>query len=247
MIVLLLLFAAAFGGGALNALAGGGTFLTFPALVFAGVPPIMANATSAIATMPGYVASVAATHRDAGPVGAASVPQLSLVALIGGIAGAVLLLVTPSRVFSFVVPWVLLAATLLFAAGPSLLRRQRGGTAAGLGTVAATILAISTYGGYFNGGLGILLLAALGLLGLADIHRMNALKNLLSAVLSVVSVATFAAAGIVVWRDALLMAAAAALGGYCGAHWGRRVPQRALRLTIVAIGAVLTALFFRRL
>ena len=246
MLPVLLLAAAAFLAGALNAVAGGGTFLTFPALVFLGVPPVPANATSTVAVLPGYIGSAIAFRRDVGPVQGVGLAGLTAVSLAGGVAGAVLLLVTPSSVFRGAVPWLLLLATLLFAAGPRIVLwlRSRGGTGAGRGAVFATVFAVSVYGGYFNGGLGILLLAAFSLLGLGDLNRMNGLKNLLSAVLSVIAAATFAVAGIVAWREAAIMAVAATLGGYLGARIARRIPADRLRAGIVAVGLVMSALFF---
>lgn len=251
MLSILLLTSAAFLAGALNAVAGGGTFLTFPALVFLGLPPIPANATSTVAVLPGYVASALAFRRDIGPVGGTGVAPLVAAALAGGLSGAGLLLVTPPQVFGGIVPWLLLVATALFAAGPRLTRwagRHGQGTeqAAGRPATLLTVFAVAVYGGYFNGGLGILLLAAFGLLGLRDLNHMNGLKNLLSAVLTVISAATFAAAGIVAWREAAIMAAAATLGGYAGGRAARHVPAAWLRAGIVAVGLVMAALFFLR-
>lgn len=248
MLSLLLLASAAFLAGALNAVAGGGTFLTFPALVFLGVPPIPANATSTVAVLPGYIGSALAFRRDIGPAGGIGVFSLVIAALAGGLAGAGLLLVTPSQVFGGIVPWLLLLATALFAAGPriTMWSRRFGYGAAGRFATLAVVFAVSVYGGYFNGGLGILLLAAFGLLGLRDLNHMNGLKNLLSAVLSVVSSLTFAVAGIVAWREAALMAVAAMLGGYAGGRAARRVRADWLRTGIVAVGLAMSALFFAR-
>lgn len=244
----ILLTSAAFLAGALNAVAGGGTFLTFPALVFLGVPPISANATSTVAVLPGYIGSALAFRRDIGPAGSTGVFGLVVAALAGGLVGAGLLLVTPSKVFSGIVPWLLLLATALFAAGPRITAwtRRRGHGAAGRLATLIAVFAVSVYGGYFNGGLGILLLAVFGLLGLRDLNHMNGLKNLLSAVLAVVSSVTFAVAGIVAWREAALMAAAAMLGGYAGGWAARRVRPDWLRIGIVAVGLVMSGLFFVR-
>ncbi|WP_328702966.1 sulfite exporter TauE/SafE family protein [Arenibaculum pallidiluteum] len=248
MLSILLLAVAAFMAGALNALAGGGTFLTFPALVFLGVPPIAANATSTVSVLPGYVSSAYAFRRDVGPVQGVGLPGLMAASLAGGVAGALLLLVTPAAVFSGIVPWLLLVATVLFAFGPRMTRwlRSRGGRPAGKVAVLATVTAVSVYGGYFNGGLGILLLAAFSLLGLTDLNRMNGLKVVLSAVLAVISAATFAVAGIVAWQEAAIMAIAATLGGYWGARAARRIPPDALRMGIVAVGLAMSVLFFAK-
>jgi len=243
-----LLVVAAFAAGALNAVAGGGTFLTFPALVFLGMPPIPANATSTVAVLPGYIGSAVAFRQDIGPAGRAGIAGLVITSLLGGLTGAWLLLVTPSEIFSGIVPWLLLVATILFAAGPWLMTRLREGARgeAPRTVVWAVVFAVSVYGGCFNGGLGILLLAAFGLLGLTDLNRMNGLKNVLSAVLSVISSATFALAGIVGWREAAVMAVAATIGGYAGGRAARRVRPDRLRFGIVLVGLVMAALFFAR-
>ena len=170
-----LLLAAAFVAGALNAVAGGGSFLTLPALVFTGVPPVAANATGTVALLPGYMAGAWGFREDMQPPPGLSMRTVVLLSLIGGSAGAALLLVTPDATFKKVVPWLLLAATAMFAFGPQL--RQWAGASshgpvspwkAGLG-----MLAVAAYGGYFNGGLGILLLALFGLLGQTQLNAMN--------------------------------------------------------------------------
>jgi uncharacterized membrane protein YfcA len=160
------LVAAAFAAGAMNAMAGGGSFLTLPALVYAGVPPVAANATGTAALLPGYASSAYGFRRDIRPVAGIGVGRLAAVSLAGGLAGAALLLLTPDRVFRAVVPWLLLAATALFAFGGRLSAGLRRLGAGGRGATLAGLLAVSAYGGYFNGGLGILLLAQLGLAGL---------------------------------------------------------------------------------
>ncbi len=168
-------------------------------------------------------------------------------AIAGGLAGAALLLLTPGEAFVRIVPWLLLAATCLFAAGPQLLAavRSRGNGAAGSLLSAAAILGVSIYGGYFNGGLGIMLLAVLGLIGFTNLHGMNGLKNLLSAILSVVSVATYATAGLIAWDSALILAVATTIGGYLGAWQARRIQRTdLLRTAIVAVGAAMTVVFF---
>ena len=160
--------------------------------------------------------------------------------------GALLLLVTPSQVFSRVVPWLLLLATLAFAAGPTLLRLLlRQGK--GLAPLPAMLLlmAICIYGGYFNGGLGIMLLAGFGLIGLSNLHQMNGLKNLLSAILSLVAVATYIAAGLIAWESAAILALACTVGGYLGAHAARRITNMAaLRVFITLVGLAMAAAFF---
>lgn len=239
---------AALGAGVLNAIAGGGSFLTFPALVFVGVPPLAANATSAVAVSPGYLGSAWGFRHELRALPAARLRREALVSAVGGVAGALLLLVTPARVFSALVPWLLLFATLVFAFGPAWLARRRG--AAGGGSVATQTLglaAVAVYGGYFNGGLGILLMALYALTDpQAGLHTANALKNFNSLVLSLLSVVTFALAGAVRWDQALVMAAGATAGGYFGARLARRLSARVVRGVVIATGLVMTVVFLLR-
>lgn len=244
-----LLLGAAFGAGVLNAIAGGGSFLTLPALVFAGVPPIMANATSALAVSPGYLGSTLGFKAELRALPLAQLKRDMLIASVGGVAGALLLLVTPSKLFSGIVPWLLLFATVLFAAGPSIARRASQ-AAKGHASLAKWrepgLLAASIYGGYFNGGLGILLMALYSATGESRIHTANALKNLTSLVLSWLSVAAFVVAGAIAWREGLMMMVAATLGGFFGARWSRRLPVQWIRLGVIGTGLVMSALFFAR-
>lgn len=240
----LILLAAAFLAGAMNAVAGGGSFLTLPALIYAGVPPVAANATGTVALLPGYASGVYGYRQDLTPVGTLSLPLLSVVSLAGGLAGAGLLLVTPDSVFRGIVPWLLLLATGLFAFGTMLAQRLRRLGLHGNGAMLGTLFAVSVYGGYFNGGLGILLLAQLSLFGMTDLNAMNGLKNLFSAVLTAIAVVAYAAGGAVEWPKALLMTVAAVAGGYVGARLGRRIPKPVLRAGIIAVGLVMSAVFF---
>lgn len=242
----LLLMIAAFLAGVLNAMAGGGSFLTLPALIYAGVPPVAANATGTVALLPGYVSGAYGFRHDIEPVEGMSTRWLCAVGLAGGLAGAGLLLWTPDAAFRALVPWLLLAATGLFAFGARLSRWLRQQGIHGPGALLGGLFAVSVYGGYFNGGLGILLLAHLGLFGLSNLNAMNGLKNLLSAVLTAIAVAAYAAGGAVHWPQALLMAAAAVAGGYAGARLARRIPPSRLRPAIVAVGLIMATLFFAR-
>ncbi len=245
MFDLSLLLLAAFFAGALNSVAGGGSFLTLPALVFVGVPPVVANATGTVALLPGYAAGAWGFREDTQAPPGLSMARLIVLSLIGGAVGAGLLLVTSNETFSVVVPWLLLVATLLFALGPRLREWTAGGKPS---TAKATVgvLVVAAYGGYFNGGLGILLLALFGLLGQTRLNAMNGLKNLVSALLTAIAVAVYAAGGVVNWRYALLMMVAATAGGYIGARVARRIPALWLRWSIVATGLVMTAIFFWR-
>ncbi len=236
--------AAAFAAGVLNAIAGGGSFLTFPALVFAGVPPVAANATSAMAVSPGYLGSTLGFRPEL-----RSLPPLLLlrevgVAALGGLLGAGLLLLTPASVFAGIVPWLLLLATALFALGPRI--AGLGGGAGHPGWRLPGLLAVAVYGGYFNGGLGILLMALYTLSGESRLNTVNALKNLNSFVLSLLSVVAFAAAGAIVWPQAVWMMLWATAGGWAGARLARRLPARWVRLLVIVTGLVMSAVFFAR-
>ncbi len=244
--LILLLLIAAFLAGGLNAMAGGGSFLTLPALIYAGVPPVAANATGTVALLPGYASGAYGFRHDIQPVDGVSTLVLSAVSLVGGVIGAALLLVTPDTIFSSIVPWLLLAATALFAFGTPLSRWLQGQGIHGRGAMLGGLFAVSVYGGYFNGGLGILLLAHLSLFGLTSLNAMNGLKNLLSTVLTAIAVATYAAGGAVYWPQALMMAIAAIAGGYAGARLARRIPAAKMRPAIVAVGLIMTVLFFVR-
>lgn len=243
-----LLAVAAFAAGALNAVAGGGSFLTFPALVFTGVPPIVANATSALAVSPGYLGSTLGFKDELRQLPRERLRREAVIASAGGVVGALLLLVTPAKVFAGVVPWLLLFATALFALGPWLARRaQAGGGDAGWSRWREPgLLAVSVYGGYFNGGLGILLLALYTVTGESRLNTANALKNLNSLVLSWLSVAAFVVAGAIAWPQGVLMMLAATAGGLMGARWAKRLPVAWLRAGVIATGLVMTAVFFAR-
>ncbi|AIJ49183.1 membrane protein [Comamonas testosteroni TK102] len=247
---LALLLAAAFTAGTLNAVAGGGSFLTLPALVFTGVPPVIANATGTVALLPGYIAGAWGFKDDMQSPPGLSMKQVVALSLIGGSAGAALLLFTPDATFRKVVPWLLLAATAMFAFGPQLRVWASGKNADHAATSAAKatagMLIVAIYGGYFNGGLGILLLALFGLLGQTSLNAMNGMKNLVSALLTAIAVVIYAVGGIVEWKLAFVMMVAATLGGYLGARAARRIAPHVLRWGIVATGLVMAGLFFAR-
>jgi len=247
MLSIFLLSIAGLLAGVVNAIAGGGTLLSFPVLIWLGVPPVMANATATLTALPGYMGSGWAYRQDIRAEGSLSLRRIIALAAIGGLAGAGLLLITPGDAFVGIVPWLLLTATLLFALGPRLLARvqKRGHGVTGPRLSALAIGVVAAYGGYFNGGLGIMLLAVFAMIGFRDLHGMNGLKNLLSAVLALVSTASYAAAGLIAWEPALILALATTLGGYVGARQARRIRRtELLRAAIVAVGAVLTLLFF---
>jgi hypothetical protein len=247
MLDYLVLVLAAFLAGILNTIAGGGTFLTFPALVYGGIPPVAANATSAVAVFPGYLGGAAGFRRELRSFDRGSLLKVIAVTGIGGLMGSLLLLMSSNDAFSAIVPFLLLVATLVFAFGDAIqawARNNRFGVRPN-GSI-GTIL-VSIYSGYFNGGLGIVLLALFSLWGMKDINTMNGLKNGLSFVLSAISVATFAVAGIVAWPQALAMMLAAVAGGYLGAPIARALPAKFVRGIVIGVGAAMSAIFFVRL
>jgi len=247
MFTVITLIMAGLSAGALNAVAGGGTFLSFPALVWAGVPPVTANATATLAALPGYLGSAWAFRNDIRASRSLPLAMVLGTAGAGGILGALLLLMTPAEVFEGVVPWLLAFATLVFAFGPKLSAwlASKGVGNAGPVLSAVVLLSVTTYGGYFNGGVGILLLASFGLLGLSDLKEMNGLKNLASSALSLVSVVIYIGAGLIAWQHAIVLGAACAAGGYLGAAMSRQItnPGR-LRIFITAVGAAMSLIFF---
>lgn len=244
-----LLACAAFGAGVLNAIAGGGSFLTFPALVFTGVPPIVANATSALAVSPGYFGSTLGFKPELRALPPRRLWREMAICAVGGVGGALLLLVTPATLFAGIVPWLLLFATALFAAGPTIARWARArsdGTQAEPRWREAALLLVAIYGGYFNGGLGILLMALYTVAGESRLNVVNALKNLNSLVLSWLSVAAFVIAGAIAWQPGLIMMVAATAGGFFGARWSKRLPAQWVRVGVIITGLVMSALFFMR-
>lgn len=242
----LILAVAAFCAGTLNTVAGGGTFLTFPALVYTGVPVVAANATSAVAVFPGYLGGAAGFREELAAFDRARLLRIGMLTAAGGLVGSLLLLVSSNEAFSLVIPFLLAAATLIFAFGGKIqawARRQQGeGREGWFGT-----LLVSVYGGYFNGGLGIVLLALFSWWGMRDLNTMNGLKNGLSFILSAISVATFALAGLVAWPQALVMMVAATAGGYAGAPLARALPPHAVRAVVILVGVVMSIVFFARL
>ena len=229
---------AALGAGAMNSVAGGGTLLTFPAIVALGVTPLVANATSTVALWPGSLGSMWGYRGEL--VGARRwVIHFAVPSVSGGALGAWLLLHTAPASFARIVPFLVLGATALFLVQRPLLRRLNVSRAEPEGPSAGFLVAqflVAVYGGYFGAGIGILMLAALGFMGLTNIHRMNGLKNWGGTSINGVAVVMFAFGGIVHWPIALTMAAGGVLGGYAGARLAQRVGQERVRGAIVAIG-----------
>jgi len=239
------LAAVAFAAGAINSVAGGGSFLSFPALILAGVPPISANATNNTAMFVGTGGSAWGYRRELRPYGRALLPGI-LVSLAGALAGAFLLLHTPATLFERLIPWLLLFAMLVFIASPYLTRHvdpHDGGrlhSPLQLGLQFAT----SIYGGYFGAGIGYLMLAILSLSGLPDMNAMNGIKTLFAACINGIAIVPFVLAGIIDWKYALLMMVFAVLGGYAGAKVFRRIPSTYTRAAVIVLGLGMTAYFF---
>ncbi|MEP0518889.1 MAG: sulfite exporter TauE/SafE family protein [Hyphomicrobiales bacterium] len=247
MLELTVIVVAGFFCGALNAIAGGGTFVTFPVLVWIGIPPVVANATATTMAVPGYFASVWAYRTDIRAEGALRLKMVVMIAALGGILGSVLLVVTSPKAFLLFVPWLLLTATLLFAFAPQLqkLSEISGSGIRSTTTAAAVLLLVAIYGGYFNGGMGIIMLAALALQGYRNLHGMNGLKNLLSSVLSMLSVITFMTADLIAWDAAIPMSIANICGAYVTSRFVRHMTRiDILRGVIIVVGGVMTVTFF---
>jgi uncharacterized protein len=252
-IQMILLFAAAFVAGVINAVAGGGSFISFPALLLTGVPPISANATNTAALWPGAVASVGAYRRELATQ-RSQIVTFGILSLVGGLGGALLLLRTQDALFERMIPWLMLGATLVFAASPAITRAIKGvkGSAPGshgLGRRAVVFtlyILVAVYGGFFGAGLGILTLAVLGLLGFENIHEMNALKTLQAALINGVALLAFVAAGVIQWPETLVMVLGAVAGGYGGAAVARRLEPSWVRAAVIVVSVSLTAYFFVR-
>ena len=246
MIDWIILICAAFGAGVLNTIAGGGTFLTFPALVFVGLPPVVANATSAIAVLPGYLSGALGFSKELRAFDRPLLIRLTIYTLIGGLVGAALLLVSSNKAFASIVPYLLLAATLIFVFSDALRNLAKRHARAITPYGAIGLILVCIYGGYFNGGLGIVLLALFSLWGMQDMHQMNGLKNGLSFALSLISVAAFGAGGLIAWPQAFVMMVAATLGGYAGAPLARAIPKSALKWIVALVGFGMSLVFFLR-
>jgi uncharacterized membrane protein YfcA len=247
----LILIAASFGAGVMNAMAGGGTILTFPSLVFIGLPSIAANATSTVALLPASLTSLYGFRDDVRQY-QGWLKRLFLPSLIGGAVGSMLLLRTPEKTFAFLAPLLILFATALFMVQGLLARRAanlppaaQDGSSNRRWTLAVLLqLGVAIYGGYFGAGIGILMLALLGFLGLANIHAANGIKNLLGFCINAVAAGYFILKGAVVWPAALVIVGGGALGGYAGARFAKRIGKEKARGAVVVIGLVVTAILF---
>jgi uncharacterized membrane protein YfcA len=248
----ILLFLAALAAGAINAVAGGGSFVTFPTLMFMGVPPVNANATNTVALWPGQVASIGAYRRQFGGLSWTTVAPLLVTGVLGGILGGWTLLRTPQTTFLRLVPWLILSATVIFMMSGRVTRWVRRRSASGehhefnttRGVVFQTFIAF--YIGYFGAGAGILILAMLALLGMDEIHSMNALKALLTTVSNGVAMLLFVFSHAVRWPETVLMVVASMIGGYFGAHFAQKTKPEYVRAIVIVIGFTLTVYFFAR-
>lgn len=245
-----ILFLAGFIGGMLNSIAGGGTFITFPALLFVGVPPVSANATNTFASCSGYISGAYAfrselwAHRG-------ELLKFILVGVFGGIIGAWLLLQTPEALFREAIPWLLLIATILLIVGDKLnaLSRRVAANhrhASRLGNLLLLLLltGVCVYGGFFNAGLGIILLSYLALAGHTDINRMNGIKLLTSSFVSLVAIALFIHQGAIAWSEGVSVLLGTMVGGYIAARISRQLPQQYVRAFVIVASISITAYFF---
>jgi hypothetical protein len=245
-----LLFSAAVAGGAINSVAGGGGFIAFPALMFTGVPSINANATNTIALWPGTVASTGAYRKALNAEVLKKITPLIIITILGSLLGARLLLKTRQTTFDKMVPWLLLAATLLFSFGGKvtawLVRHQDHHEPTRLRVVMITLAqaCVAVYIGYFGAGVGIVMLALLTMMGMENIHTMNGLKTLLATCGNAVAIVMFVIARAIFWPQALLMVFGAVLGGYGGAYFAQKLSPKVVRGLVIGIGCSMTVYFF---
>ncbi|HEY3948316.1 sulfite exporter TauE/SafE family protein [Phenylobacterium sp.] len=232
--------------GAMNALAGGGSFVSLPALIAVGAPSVTANATSTLALYPGGLASVWVYRADRGPVCGAPLGLLAAVTVVGGLLGAVILLATPSRLFDGILPWLLLTATLALAFARRLGEALRGERPAPVAVIVAAQFLLGIYGGYFGGAVGLMMLAFWSVAGAGDLKALQAPRTLLVSAANTAAVIYFALAGAVDWEKAAWFAPAGLVGGYLGAHLGKRLPAALVRWGTLALAASITAVFFWR-
>lgn len=247
-----LLFGVAILGGAINSVAGGGSFLCFPMLLFTGVPPVNANATNTLALWPGTLASVGAYRKEFVNANPRQILSLVLTGILGSLVGAIVLLKTPQLTFLHMVPWLLASATLIFCFSSRISRwirerEARTGTSGRITTGAALVqLVIAVYIGFFGAGAGILMLALFAFMGMESIHTMNAFKTMLASVCNGVALIAFVIARAIWWPQALIMLVGAIIGGYFGAHFAQKVAPAKVRMIVIFIGAGLSIYFFAK-
>jgi hypothetical protein len=243
-----LLCAAGLCAGGLNAVAGGGGFITLPVLLFCGLPPVMANATGSLAVWPGGLAGLVAYRREWLGRGH-PLALCAVLGAIGGLAGGLLLIASRNDVFMALVPYLLLLATLLFAFGERItatVLAATGGKQASRAWVVALLIVIAVYGGYFGGGMGIMTLAVLALMGMTDIHEMNGLKTYLVAIINASCNGIFIVVGIVAWQQCLAMMLGCMVGGYLASRWARTIDRGVMRILVLCIACSMTLYFLVR-
>ena len=250
MFELLLLFSAGLLGGMVNSIAGGGSFITFPALMFVGIPPVSANATNTFASCGGYL-SGAYAFKDDLRSHKKELPKLIFIALLGGVLGAWLLLQIPEEAFRTSIPWLLLFATLLFIFGgrinaslKKLSTRHRHASAIGTVLLAITLFGICLYGGFFNAGQGIITLSYLALAGYTNINAMNGIKLLLSTVVALVAIVIFIYNDAIAWYEGLIVLAGALVGGFIAANLSKKLSQHHVRIFVILASIGITIYFF---
>ena len=238
--------AAGFVGGAMNALAGGGTFATLPSLLALGLPANIANATSNVALLPGAGTSAWAFRDELAPLSGVSIRMLAAITFVGGLAGSVLLVLTPSRAFDFIIPWLVLYAFVVLAFGKSAAAWLQRRVTIGRRTLLTAQMLLGIYGGYFGGGVGLMTTATYGLLAGHTPRELFAPRTLMLAVANLAAAIVFIAAGMVRWWACLPMLAGAVIGGWAGAHVGKRLPASAVRAwTLLVTGATVIVFFAR--
>jgi uncharacterized membrane protein YfcA len=242
----LFLLAAGLFAGAINAVAGGGTFISMPVLIYAGLPSVPANASSTVALFPGSLASIYAFRQDFKGFEHISLKMLITISLIGGCIGALLLIFTPSNSFDKIIPWLVLVGGITFIFGKQLSVILQSRFTINRGTMLVTQFILGIYGGYFGGGAGIMMMAVWSLFGLSDIKLLNANKTLLVGAANSIAVVIFILSGKIWWPQTCIMLVATTIGGYGGAYYSRRLNQAVLRGLISGLIVVITVLFFYR-
>jgi uncharacterized membrane protein YfcA len=247
--ILILLFGGGLLAGAINAVAGGSTFMTFPIFIFAGLPPTVASASNFVALLPGNLMAAISYRGKIKEIGKLCLPYL-IVSTIGGAIGSLALLATEEIVFSAIIPPLMLFATLVYTFGPRfqkwLERKDVTVFSRGSPLTLVCLFLFAIYGGYFGAGYGVVLLASLTLIGHVDYHESNAIKNLLISVLTIVGIILFTGTGKISWPEALVMMTGATLGGYIGVKFALLIPQNIIRIGIIVLGFTLTALYAAR-
>jgi uncharacterized membrane protein YfcA len=244
------LFLAGFFGGVLNSIAGGGSFITFPALIFVGIPPIVANATNTFASCAGYMSGTYAFRQELSQH-KGDLLRIVIISLVGGASGAWLLLQTPEAVFRDAIPWLLLFATVLFIFGgqintllKNITKKHQHASAIGAVLLTVLLLAVSAYGGFFNAGLGIVVLSYLALAGFTSINTMNGLKLLISSTISLIAIVLFIYNDVIAWYQGVIVLSGTLVGGYVAADLSRKMPQKHVRRFVILASIATTVYFF---